>query len=45
MDSFEWNKIIGAVLGTALFIVALYIVVDGLDGAAKSRRGLAWKSR
>ena len=27
MDSFEWNKIIGAVLGTVLFIVALYIVI------------------
>ena len=30
MDSFEWNKIFGALLGTALFIVALYIGVEGL---------------
>jgi cytochrome c len=29
MDSFEWNKIFGAVLGTALFVVALNIVVGG----------------
>jgi cytochrome c len=28
MDSFEWNKILGAVLGTLLFIVALNILVD-----------------
>ena len=30
MDSFEWNKIFGAVLGTALFVVILYIGVEGL---------------
>ena len=30
MDSFEWNKIIGAVLGTILLIVGLYIGVGGL---------------
>ena len=30
MDSFEWNKIFGAVLGTALFVVVLYIGVEGL---------------
>jgi cytochrome c len=30
MDSFEWNKIFGAVLGTALFVVALYIGIEGL---------------
>lgn len=29
MDSFEWNKIFGAILGTALFVVALNIVVGG----------------
>jgi cytochrome c len=29
MDSFEWNKIFGAVLGTALFVVALNIFVGG----------------
>ena len=29
MDSFEWNKIFGAVLATALFVVALNIVVPG----------------
>jgi cytochrome c len=28
MDSFEWNKILGAVLGTALFIAGLNILVD-----------------
>jgi cytochrome c len=30
MDSFEWNKIFGAVLGSVLFTVALYILVEGL---------------
>jgi cytochrome c len=29
MDSFEWNKIFGALLGTALFVVALNILVSG----------------
>lgn len=29
MDSFEWNKIFGAILGTALFVVGLNIVVSG----------------
>lgn len=28
MDSFEWNKILGAALGTVLFIVALNILLD-----------------
>ena len=28
MDSFEWNKIAGAVLGTLLFIVAMRIASD-----------------
>ena len=28
MDSFEWNKILGAVLGTVLFVAALNIIVD-----------------
>ena len=28
MDSFEINKIVGAVLGTALFILVLTIVTD-----------------
>lgn len=28
MDSFEWNKIVGAVLGTLLFIVAVRIAAD-----------------
>jgi len=28
MDSFEWNKILGAVLGTLLFVAALNILVD-----------------
>lgn len=35
MDSFEWNKIIGAVLGTVLFVVALYILVDGMMAPQK----------
>jgi cytochrome c len=30
MDSFEWNKILGGVLGSVLFIVALNILVDEL---------------
>ncbi len=30
MDSFEWNKIFGAVLGTVLAVVTLNILVDGL---------------
>jgi cytochrome c len=37
MDSFEWNKIFGAVLGTVLFIVALYIVVGGQMQAPKPK--------
>ncbi|MGH6890319.1 MAG: c-type cytochrome [Rhizomicrobium sp.] len=28
MDSFEWNKIVGAVLGTLLFVVAMRIASD-----------------
>ena len=28
MDSFEWNKIIGAVLGTAIFIFVVRLVAD-----------------
>lgn len=36
MDFFEWNKIIGAVLGTALFIVALNLVVTGYMEPEKS---------
>ncbi len=36
MDSFEWNKIFGAVLGTALFIVALNLVVGGYMEPEKS---------
>src|SRR5690349_24835536 len=28
MDSFEWNKIIGAVLGTAIFIFVVRIVAE-----------------
>jgi cytochrome c len=30
MDFFEWNKIIGAVLGTLLVVVGLHIAVSGL---------------
>lgn len=36
MDSFEWNKIFGAILGTALFVVALNIVVGGFMAPHKS---------
>jgi cytochrome c len=28
MDSFEWNKIIGAVLGTAIFIFVVKTVAE-----------------
>ncbi len=28
MDSFEWNKIIGAVLGTAIFIFVIRLVAE-----------------
>ena len=28
MDSFEWNKIIGAVLGTAIFIFVVRLVAE-----------------
>ena len=28
MDSFEWNKIIGAVLGTAIFIFVVRVVAE-----------------
>lgn len=38
MDSFEWNKIIGAVLGTILVIVALYIVVGGVMTPHKAEK-------
>jgi cytochrome c len=38
MDSFEWNKIIGAVLGTSLFVVALHIVVSGLLAPHKAEK-------
>ena len=30
MDSFEWNKIIGAVLGTAMFVVILKIATEAI---------------
>ncbi|MEQ1755258.1 MAG: cytochrome c family protein [Micropepsaceae bacterium] len=36
MDSFEWNKIFGAVLGTVLFVVALNLLVGGLMTPEKS---------
>jgi cytochrome c len=38
MDSFEWNKIFGAVLGTALFVVALSILVSGLMESDKAEK-------
>src|SRR5471030_3520449 len=30
MDSFEWNKIIGAVLGTAIFIFVVRVVAEAV---------------
>lgn len=30
MDSFEWNKIIGGVLGTAIFIFVVRVVAEGI---------------
>ena len=30
MDSFEWNKIIGAVLGTAIFIFVVRLVAEAV---------------
>jgi cytochrome c len=30
MDSFEWNKIVGAVLGTAIFIFIVRLVAEGV---------------
>ena len=38
MDSFEWNKIFGAVLGTVLVVVALYIGVEGLMSPHKAEK-------
>jgi cytochrome c len=38
MDSFEWNKIFGAVLATALIIVALNVVVSGFMKPHKSEK-------
>jgi cytochrome c len=37
MDSFEWNKIFGAILGTALFVVALNILVGGFMAPHKAK--------
>ena len=34
MDSFEWNKIIGAVLGTVLFIFVVRTVAELPDALA-----------
>ncbi|MEP6827538.1 MAG: cytochrome c family protein [Aestuariivirga sp.] len=42
MDSFEWNKIIGAVLGTGLLVFGLKIVGSGLfAGEAPEKAGYA----
>jgi len=38
MDSFEWNKIFGAVLGTALFVAGLNVVVSGLMSPPKAEK-------
>ena len=36
MDSFEWNKIFGAVLGTVLFVATLNILVNGMMSPHKA---------
>lgn len=42
MDSFEWNKIFGAVLGTCLLVFGLKIVAGGLfAGEAPEKPGFA----
>lgn len=38
MDSFEWNKIFGAILGTALFVVGLNIGVSGYMAPHKAAK-------
>ena len=38
MDSFEWNKIFGAVLGTVLFIASLNILVNGMTAPPKAEK-------
>lgn len=38
MDSFEWNKIFGAVLATALIVVGLNVVVSGFMKPHKSEK-------
>jgi cytochrome c len=38
MDSFEWNKIFGAVLGTVLFVASLNILINGLMTPHKAEK-------
>ena len=38
MDSFEWNKIFGAVLGTVLFVASLNVLVNGMMKAPKAEK-------
>lgn len=38
MDSFEWNKIFGAVLGTVLFVASLNILVNGMMSPPKAEK-------
>ena len=38
MDSFEWNKIIGAVLGTAIFIFVVRIVAEHIYEAEQPEK-------
>ncbi|HKX63810.1 MAG TPA: cytochrome c family protein, partial [Rhizomicrobium sp.] len=38
MDSFEWNKIIGAVLGTAIFIFVVRLVAEHVYEAEKPEK-------
>jgi hypothetical protein len=45
MDSFEWNKIFGAVLGTVLFVATLNILVNGLMTPHKAEKPWKWPLR
>lgn len=38
MDSFEWNKIFGAVLGTVLFVASVNILINGLMSPPKAEK-------
>ena len=38
MDSFEWNKVIGAVLGSLIFIFVVRLVAEHVYEAEKPER-------